>query len=162
EVDRTSGPPLALAGIMVVLLIALAALVIRWRLGQRPLALLYGRRARALVPRFGAWVDGLREVEDHGIQFVHRHPRDLLAGELASVLIEILIVAQYHALLAAFGISLELPMLVLVLVGGGIARAVPVPAGLGALEAAQVAVGVAAGQPTLGFVVGLIIRLHET
>jgi len=44
-----------------------------------------------------------------------------------------------------------------------LSRVVPMPAGLGALEAGQVtAFAAATGQPALGFVVALVVRLHET
>jgi hypothetical protein len=49
-----------------------------------------------------------------------------------------------------------------VIVTGGLARSVPIPAGLGALEASEVALlAVAAGDAGLGFLVGVILRLHE-
>ena len=51
----------------------------------------------------------------------------------------------------------------ILVLGGGMANVAPIPGGLGALEAAQVAiVGAAAGQPEVGFVVGVIVRLHTT
>ena len=153
----------AIAAVMGALLVALAALIVRLRRGTRPFAPLYGPRARVLAPRLVAWMDGLHQVEEHLGRFFRQHPRAFLTGVLGSGLIEILCVAQYHALLAAFGIALELPTLLLVLMGSGVAGAVPTPAGLGALEAVQVAVvGAAAGRPDLGFVVGAIVRLHET
>jgi len=159
----TGAGPLMVAGTMAILLGALTALAIRLRRGHRPLAPLYGERARRWAPRFGAWMDGVRVVEDHVVSFFHQHPRVFVIGLFASVVIEALTVLQYHALLTAFGIALDLPTLCLVLLGGGIARAVPVPAGLGALEATQVAVvGAAVGQPALGFVIGIVVRLHET
>ena len=162
--NRPAGKLLpVLAGIMVLLLVALAVLLFRVRRGRRPLALLYGGRARAAAPRLAAWMNGLRDVEDDITRFFREHPRAFLLGVLGSALIEALIIAQYHALLTAFGIALDLPTLVLVLIGTGAARAVPAPAALGALEATQVAVvGVGTGRPDLGFVVGLIVRLHET
>ena len=155
--------PLLLGGTMVLLVTAVAALLIRVRRCHRPLAALYGMRARAVAPRLVAWMDGISRVEDHLTGFIREHPRLLLLGVLGSLIIELLTVAQYHALLSAFGIGLDLPMLLLVLFGGGVANVVPVPAGLGALEAAQVAiVGAATGRPDLGFVVGVIVRLHTT
>jgi hypothetical protein len=155
--------PLALAAVMALLLVALVALLFRLRRGDRPLAALYGARARGLAPRLVAWMDGLRHVEEHLARFFHQHPRAVLVGVLGSLGIEAVTIAQYHVLLAAFGIALDLPTLLLVLLGGGLANAAPVPAGLGALEAVQVAVvGTAAARPDLGFVVGVIIRLHET
>jgi uncharacterized membrane protein YbhN (UPF0104 family) len=155
--------PLLLGGAMALLVASVAALLIRVRRGHRPLAVLYGVRARAVAPRLITWMDGLRRVEDHLTSFVREHPRPLLLGVLGSLVIEVLTVAQYHALLSAFGIGLDLPTLLLVLLGGGVANIAPVPAGLGALEAAQVAiVGAAAGRPDVGFVVGVIVRLHTT
>jgi uncharacterized membrane protein YbhN (UPF0104 family) len=155
--------PLFLAGTMALLVGAVATLLIRVRRGHRPLAVLYGVRARAVAPRLIAWMDGLRRVEDHLTRFVREHPRSLLLGVLGSIAIEVLTVAQYHALLSAFGVGLDLPTLLLVLLGGGVANIAPVPAGLGALEAAHVAiVGAAAGRPDIGFVVGVIVRLHTT
>jgi uncharacterized protein (TIRG00374 family) len=155
--------PVLLAATMAVLLIALVALLIRLGRGARPLAPLYGERARAIAPRLGTWMDGLRRTEDHLVRFFREHPRAFARGALASIAVECCIVAQYHALLEAFGVRLDLPTLLLVLLGGGLARAVPAPAALGALEATQVAVvGAAAGRFDLGFVVGVIVRLHET
>ena len=108
-------------------------------------------------------MDGVRRVEDHLIDFFREHPRTLLIGVLASLLIEGGCILQYHVLLGAFGIALDLPTLLMVLFGSGVARAVPAPAGLGVLEATQVAVvGATAGRPDIGFIVGVILRLHET
>jgi uncharacterized protein (TIRG00374 family) len=155
--------PAALGALMLLLLVGVGAMLYRLRRGARPLAPLYGARARAVAPRLAAWMDGLRQVEDHLIDFMRQHRRAFILGVLGSLVIEALCVAQYHALLAAFGIALDLPTLVLVLLGSGAARAVPAPAGLGVLEAAQVAVvAAAAGRPDVGFVVGVIVRLHET
>lgn len=154
---------LLLGGAMALLAAGLAALLMRVRRGHRPLGFLYGVRARAVAPRLSACMDGLQRVEDHLTRFVREHPRPLLLGVLGSLAIEVLTVAQYHALLRAFGVGLDLPTLLLVLVGGGLSNVAPVPAGLGALEAAQVAiVGAAAGRPDIGFVVGVIVRLHTT
>ena len=116
-----------------------------------------------MAPRLHGWMDGLRKIEDHLVRFFREHPRAFLLGVLGSLPIEAVTLLQYHALLAAFGVALDLPDAVLVLLGSGVARAVPAPAALGALEATQVAlVGAASGRPELGFVVGVILRLHET
>lgn len=155
--------PALLGGAMLLSLIGIGALLFRLRRGARPLAPLYGARARAVAPRLRTWMDGVRQVEDHLIEFMRAHRRAFILGVLASLAIEALCIAQYHALLTAFGVGLDLPALLLVLLGSGAARAVPAPAGLGVLEAAQVAaVAAAAGRPDVGFVVGVIVRLHET
>ena len=155
--------PLLLAVAMALLLVATAVLVVRLRRGGQPFAWLYGDRARRLAPRLETWMDGLRRVEKDVGYFFHHHPRTFVLGVLGSLLIEALTVLQYHALVSAFGVQLDLPTLLLVLLAGGAAHAVPAPAALGTLEAAQVAaVGAATGRPDLGFVVGVIVRLHET
>jgi hypothetical protein len=87
----------------------------------------------------------------------------VLWGVLLSLATEAVVVAQYHFLLSAFGVVADLPTLLLVLVGTGMARALPTPASLGTLEGGQVAVfTLAEGAPALGFVAGMVIRLHET
>lgn len=155
--------PRVLALAMTVLLLLMVAFYYRLARGQRPLAPLYGARARRLLPGRGHWLDGLRRVEEHLLEFFRDHRASFLAGLALTVLAELVIVVQYRALLGAFGIHLDLPVLLVVLLGGGLARAVPTPAALGALEATQVmAVGAATGDAGLGFVVGLIVRLHET
>lgn len=162
--ERDAGAaPRTLAAGMVVLLVLLAALYYRLARGQRPMAPLYGARARRLLPGRGHWLDGIRRIEEHLLDFFRAHRATFLAGLALSVIAELVIILQYRALLGAFGVRLELPVLLLVLLGGGVARAVPTPGALGALEATQVmAVGAATGNPELGFVVGLIVRLHET
>jgi uncharacterized protein (TIRG00374 family) len=119
------------------------------------------RRSRSVFLQrcVSAW----RRAEDQLIRFLQLHPGALAGGILASFCIEGLQVLEYHFLLAAFGITLDLPTLLMALVGTGLARVVPTPAGLGALEATQVTVlAVASNQPDLGFVVGIVMRLHET
>ena len=157
---RTS---LALGAAVMVPLALMAALVVRLARGSRPLAPLYGPRARRWLPRHGHWLDGLRRVEEHLATFFRAHHAACVVGLLASVLIEIVVIFQYRALLGAFGVDLALPALLMVLLGGGVARALPTPAALGTLEAVQVlAVGASTGRADLGFVVGVIVRLHET
>lgn len=162
EVDGGRAP-LVLAAAMLLLAAALGLLIHRLRAGRRPLAPFYGARVRYLLPRLAPALDGLERVEVHLGDLLRQQPRALLAGVALSLLIEGLIVLQYHVLLGAFGVSLALPTLLLVLLGGGLANAAPMPAGLGALEAAQVVlVGLASGRPDIGLVVGVIVRLHET
>lgn len=158
----TTHAPWALALGMLVLLAMLAFPLNDLRRGRTPFGV--GRRLlpARLLARLQPWLAALARVERHVGTMVRTQPRRLLAGLALTLAIELLIVAQYHALLAAFGVALELPALLLVLLSGGLANAAPTPAGLGALEAAQVvAIGAATGQPELGFVVGVIVRLHS-
>jgi uncharacterized membrane protein YbhN (UPF0104 family) len=147
---------------MLALLGALLSPVLCVRLGYPALAPLHLGRLRR-VARLRPWLERLERLEAHLEHVFARRPRVFLVGVLASLATEIVIVAQYHALLAAFGIGLDLPTLLLVVLGGGLARAIPTPGGLGGLEATQtLLVGTASGRPDLGFVVGLLVRLHET
>jgi len=109
------------------------------------------------------WADALRRTEDHLAGFFRDHSANFVLGLVASLLIEGVVIAEYHFLLVAFGVRLNLPTLLMALVTSGLARAAPTPAGLGALEAGQVTLlEVSAGQGELGFVVGIVMRLHET
>lgn len=166
-VTRTLGTEQSKSSVLLAA-IAVGLAALSWPLvqlyrGKRPLAFLYGERTRQALPRLSPWLDGLQHSEGRLIDLLHDHPRIVPMGILASLGIEGLIVIQYAFLLKAFGLDLTLPTLLMVLLGSGVARTAPTPAGLGALEAAQVAVlAVAAGEASTGFVVGIVLRLHET
>jgi uncharacterized protein (TIRG00374 family) len=158
-----NGTPPLLVLAMLAGLAALTVPLLMLRRGKRPLAFLYGQRARRAVPRISRWLDGLQRSEDRLVELFRHHPRVVPVGIAASLAIEALIVVEYHFLLKAFGIDLDLPTLLLVLLGSGVARAAPSPAGIGALEAGQVTLlALANGTPETGFVVGMVLRLHET
>jgi uncharacterized protein (TIRG00374 family) len=157
------GTPLVLLAAMLLGLTALAWPLVVMHQGGRPLAFLYGKRARQTLPRMSLWLDGLQRSEGRLVELLRRHPRIVPVGILASLAIEALLVVEYHFLLKAFGLDLALPTLLIVLLGSGVTRTAPTPAGLGALEAGQVAIlTIATGEPSTGFVVGIVLRLHET
>lgn len=148
---------------MGVLLVALVVPLAMLQRGLRPLSPLYRLTRNRSSPRWVAWTGALQRTEAHVMRFFQQHPAVFMQGLAASFVIEGLIICEYHFLLKAFGVLLDLPALLLTMVASGLSRAVPTPAGLGALEAGQVtAVGVATGQLSLGFVVGFVLRLHET
>jgi undecaprenyl-diphosphatase len=154
--------PLALAGVMLALLTWMALLLVYLKRqgGRRLHAAAAARRPGS--PR-ARWLGGLAGVADHLRGFLRSHPAMFCAALGLALLTEVIIVAQYTALFRAFGLALDLPTVLVVLLSGGLSRAAPTPAGLGATEAAQVlAVGSLTGNPDLGFVVGLIVRLHDT
>jgi uncharacterized protein (TIRG00374 family) len=156
-------PAAALIITMCVLLIALVLPLRMMRRGVRPFEPLYRLVARRGAGRWAAWIGALQRTEAHVIRFFRDHPAMFVQGLIGSLLIEGLIIGEYHFLLTAFGLALSLPTLLMTLLASGLSRAVPTPAGLGALEAGQVTVlAAAAGQPDVGFVVGLVLRLHET
>lgn len=152
----------SVSAVAIVLVVALAALgvpLVMLRRGQRPLWIIY----TLLGERQPPWLAAVRRTEGHLIRVFQEHPSALMLGLLLSFGVEALVLCQYHFLLSAFGIAADLPTLMLVLVGTGMARAVPTPAALGTLEGGQVAVfALAEGAPAIGFVSGMIIRMHET
>jgi uncharacterized protein (TIRG00374 family) len=153
----------AAGGAIAVPVLALAALLWRLRRGHRPLSELLELAGAERWERSRHALEALRHSEDDMARFLRGHPRTFIASVLASLGIEALAVVQYAVLLAAFGLVLSLPTLLMVMVLSGMARAVPVPAGLGALEASQVALLAATGgSAEIGLVVGTVLRLHET
>lgn len=154
--------PLLLAAILLVPLLALLGTVVMLWVGMRPFTPVFGAIARLLPPLRGG-SDVLRRTEDQLTYFLRDRPLAFVLGLLGSLLVEAMIIIEYHYLLAAFGLLLDLPTLFIVLLASGLARVVPTPAGLGALEVSQVtALGLASGQPHVGFIVGIVLRLHET
>lgn len=156
-------PVVLLLLVMGLLLVSLVVPLEMLRRGRRPLSPFY--RLAALRPghRWKVWVDALWRTEGHVMRFLRQHPATFVWGLAMSLAIEGAIIVEYHFLLRAFGLVLAFPTLLMALLASGLARVVPTPAGLGALEASQVAVlSAAAGQPAAGFVTGIVMRLHET
>lgn len=147
---------------MVALLGALVTPLLLLRRGQRPFQLLHRLTPRLSWPRLRRWLGLLHETETQLIGFFRDHQRVFTAGAAVSLLIEAVILVEYRMFFSAFGIALDWPTLMIVVVTGGLARCVPIPAGVGALEASQVGLlAVTAGDAGLGFLVGIVIRLHE-
>jgi uncharacterized protein (TIRG00374 family) len=146
---------------LVLLLLTLIAPLALLRLGFHPLGLLHALASR-WSDRSRRWVALIYETETRMIEFFRSHRRTFTVGTLGSLLIEALIVLEYHLLFGAFGIHLDLPTLMMVIVTGGLARGVPMPAGIGVLETTEVGLlAVAAGDASLGLVVAVVLRLHE-
>ena len=163
---HTVGEPRRAAVWLIATLSALLALVAvpveMLRRGRRPITPLCEAMVRRL-PSLAPAQAALRGMEDTLMRVFRDRPLTLIGGLLGSLLVEGLVIVEFHCLLASFGLVLELPTLLMALVATGLARAVPTPAGLGALEAGQVSVlALASGRPDVGFVVGMVLRLHET
>lgn len=154
----SSPTPRVLLVAMVLGLVAVAVPLVRLRRGHRPFAWLH-----RLVPRFLVRFDAWQRFQELLGDFFRQSFPTFVVALLGSLAIEALVIAEYHFLLAAFAIHLDLPTLLMVLLGTGLSNAVPTPAGIGALEAGQVGVlTLASGRPDLGFVVGVIVRLHQS
>jgi uncharacterized protein (TIRG00374 family) len=152
----------ALLVTLLIFLGAMVAMVTGLWLARHP----FSPILESLLPktaRLQLLINSVRRTEDALANFLREHPATCLAGLAMSLLIELIIVVEYHFLFRTFGLSIDVPTILLVLLGGGLSRAIPTPAGLGALEVSQVSVlAFTSGRPDVGFVVGLILRLHET
>jgi uncharacterized membrane protein YbhN (UPF0104 family) len=161
--QAATGPATEVLATLLLLLPALALPLLLLWWGKRPLAPLYRLAVERRGHRWRRVIAAARATEDQLLSFFARHPATFWVGLAASLLIECLVIVEYELLLRTFGVHLPLPTLLIALVFSGLSRAVPTPAGLGALEASQVAALAIAGEPAAaGFVVGLIMRLHET
>jgi len=159
---QTSAATIPVVMTLLSALFGLAVLILLMRAGQRPLSRPLAPLARRW-PRLHTQLVTLAKVEDQLCHFFQEHAAVFFFGLLLSLAIEGVSVLEYDALFRAFGLVLDLPTLLLALVATGLARGLPTPAGLGALEAGQVAVlTYAMGRADLGFVAGVILRLHET
>jgi uncharacterized protein (TIRG00374 family) len=89
-------------------------------------------------------------------------PGALIRTLILSLLIWILMVAEYWMMLRILGIRFEATQTIIVLTAARIAFLLPFPAGLGALEAGQVTAMQMLGiEPALGISVSLLIRARD-
>jgi len=153
----------ALLALFPVLLASIGAPLVLLRFGGRPLTCIVPQRWTEGRPRLARVLGVLRKVEDDLTALLRERPGVVLWGIAGSLAVEGLVVLEYKLLLTAFGIEVAWSMLLMVLVTVGAVRAVPVPASLGTLEVGQVTLLKAArGRGDLGFLVGVVLRLHET
>jgi uncharacterized protein (TIRG00374 family) len=87
----------------------------------------------------------------------------LLAGAFAiGVLANLVVMMEYHLLLSAFGLPASLVAVVAAIFATGAAHSMPVPAGVGVLEGAQIFLFSALGHPPeIGLAVGLVVRIRD-
>jgi uncharacterized protein (TIRG00374 family) len=156
-------PALIVLLTMAGLSVGLAGFLAMLRREARPLSPLYGNAWMRRTPRRRRWGTALEQMEERLAGFLRDHPRVFVSGVLSSLAIEACVIFQYYFLLAAFGVHLDFVVLLMALVATAVARVAPTPAGLGALETSQVTVlALAGGGAPVGFVVGIVMRLHET
>lgn len=160
-----SGEREVLAGIaaaMAVAFVALTATLIGLARGHQPFAPVYWVVEWSEIRWLRVGAIAARRAERHIRELLHIQPWLAIGAILGSVGIEALIVVEYALLYRAFGAMVDIPMVMLSLLIGGVSRAAPTPGGVGAFEASQVAAfGAAMGRPDLGFTVGVITRVHE-
>jgi uncharacterized protein (TIRG00374 family) len=103
----------------------------------------------------------LAEAEQRAQRLVAQLPL-MVTGFLFGLMINLGVLLEYKLLLSAFGLPSQLIAVVAALFATGAAHSMPVPAGLGVLEGAQMALFVALGYPAeVGLAVALAVRLRE-
>jgi uncharacterized protein (TIRG00374 family) len=89
-------------------------------------------------------------------------PKRMLVAFLIGLLANLLVVAEFACLLAAFGLPLDVPAVVAATFATGAAHMLPIPGGIGVLEGAQIWIfGVLGYPPEVGLAVGLAVRFRE-
>jgi uncharacterized protein (TIRG00374 family) len=88
--------------------------------------------------------------------------RRMLAAFFVGLLANLLVLVEFWLLLSAFGLPADGVAVIAAIFATAIAHQLPVPAGLGVLEAGQMWLfGMLGHGPEVGFAVGLVVRLRE-
>lgn len=158
--DNVSGQALFYALVLLALPVLLLALL--WN-GRHPLSgLLAGAQRLWPSTRLRRWQTVLRESEIQVATLCRQKPSILLAALGVSLLSWMTIIGEYWLTTRLLGLELTLDQALLALVAIRIAILLPMPAGLGALEASQVLAMQMLGYPiAVGATIGLIIRARD-
>lgn len=131
--------------------------------GHRPLSRLLAFASRRWKGRL--WQTGAThavEAENLIGQFCKESPGDLARAIAISALVWIIAVTEFHLLLHFLGVPSGLAQTIGILTAARLAFLLPVPAGLGTLEASQYLAMQAAGfDPVFGLAASLIIRARD-
>lgn len=101
-------------------------------------------------------------TEQQVARFCRQNPATLFAAAILSTLIWALMVFEFNLMLQFLGIHLSLFQVLTALTAARIAFLLPLPAGLGSLEAGQVmAMGLFGLNPALGLSLSLMIRVRD-
>jgi len=95
-------------------------------------------------------------------EFCRHNVKALLAGAVLSVGIWALMVFEFGLMLSFLGVQFNLVQVLIALTAARIAFLLPIPAGLGTLEAGQVmAMGLIGVNPAIGISLSLLIRARD-
>jgi hypothetical protein len=90
------------------------------------------------------------------------HSRRMLVAFTAGLIANLLVIGEFSLLLAAFGLPTEPTAVVAAIFATGAAHMLPIPAGLGVLEGANMWLFQMLGYPVeVGLAVGIAARLRE-
>jgi uncharacterized protein (TIRG00374 family) len=145
------------------LLFPITYLIALWK-DRRPISWISG----ILSARFSSWsriklVDqAITDTEDQVARFCKHNPLALLTAAFLSIFIWVLMVIEFRLMLQFLGVQLNLFQMLTALTAARIAFLLPIPAGLGGLEAGQVmAMGLIGVNPVFGLSLSLLIRVRD-
>ncbi len=150
----------------VLLLVPVVYLVSIWR-GKRPLTGLMHRAQSVFKrPAWPGWyataVQGMAASEALAYHFCHQSPRLFTLVLLISLAGWGTMIAEYGLMLSFLGVALSPVHIVVALTAMRLAYLLPLPGGLGTLEASQVfALGLMGVSPALGIGTSLLIRARD-
>lgn len=145
------------------LLLPAGYLLLLWR-GEQPVTKLFrmlGRRFPGSL-RLSRWPVSLQAVEEDVGLFFHKHPGTVLVAIIISLLIWILMLVEFGLAVRFLGLRLSLSEVIILLTAARLAFLMPIPAGIGTLEAGQMLVmGMIGSSPLIGFSLSLLIHIRD-
>lgn len=152
---------LILAGILVVSFYILFILYYRTVTGKGSFSSLFVKLKLNRIFKTKNFVRTLKAVEKRMGKFFVEHKREFFMASLTYVVYSILAILEFKFLLLSFGINVSLSIIVLAIIVWGLANFVPVPAGLGVLEAGQAGLfSLLEGDGNIGFALSLLMRIR--
>lgn len=146
------------------LLLVPSAYLVALRLGLLPVSsILRILRDRFLKsPSIDRFIQTLKETEYQVSEFCQENTLLLLVAATLSVGIWVLMVFEFSLMMRFLGVGLNLTQVLIALTAARVAFLLPLPAGLGTLEAGQVmAMGLIGVNPVFGVSLSLLIRARD-
>ncbi len=141
--------------------VGVAMAVRRLREGRGLVTSLLRNTRLSRLSAIGTRMDVAEAAEQVTAELVAR-PRRMAVAFGVGMLTNLLVILEFVLLLKAFGLPSDTTAVVAAIFATGAAHMLPVPAGLGVLEGAQVWIFHMLGYPTeVGLAVGLAVRLRE-
>jgi len=143
------------------LALGVALAVRRLRRGTGLVSALVRRVSADRQGRVHSQMEVIESAERATVRLVEQ-PRRVLTAFGLGLAANLLVIAEFVCLLAAFGLPCDTLAVVAAIFATGAAHMLPVPAGIGVLEGAQVWIFAMLGYPTeVGLAVGLAVRFRE-
>ncbi|MEZ4594826.1 MAG: lysylphosphatidylglycerol synthase transmembrane domain-containing protein [Chloroflexota bacterium] len=112
--------------------------------------------------KLGGWETAVSASESQMNHLCQQNPRALLGAITFSALTWGVMIAEFYAMATFLGLSLSLAQLIALLTAARVAYLLPLPGGLGTLEASQVwALELMGFNPAAGLGLSLLIRLRD-